>query len=184
MTYVDDDYARFIDAFDPQPVEADPWAGWRAVAVIAAVCAVALAVVGLGRTALDDVGIAGASPASADEFYDYCHSSPERKAWCEWQAYMADGRNRAWFAIEQHFPHNVEAARAVASCESNFEPTAYNRSSGASGVYQIVGKYHAAEFERVTGVPFYDGRFDPELNVRYAADLYRRAGWQPWVCRP
>ena len=143
--------------------------------------AVVWGLIGLSQTSVSDVAVAGASPSA---FVDYCHSSPERKAWCEWQAWMADGRNRAWFAIDQHFPHDPDAARTVADCESHFEPNAYNRSSGASGVYQLVGKYHAAEFERVTGVPFSDGRFDPDLNVKYAADLHRRSGWQPWSCRP
>lgn len=145
------------------------------------VCVVALALVGLASTGPGDAAIAGASSPS---YVDYCHSTPERKAWCDWQGWMADPRNRAWFAIDQHFPHDLHAARSVADCESNFEPTAYNSSSGASGVFQIMGKYHAAEFERVTGVPFHDGRFDPDLNVKYAADLHRRSGWQPWVCRP
>ena len=184
MTYVDDELARFIDAFDPQP-EADPWAGWRAVAVIAAVCAVALAVVGLALSGPGDMRVAGASPASAAAYHDYCHSSPERKAWCDWQGWMAEPRNQGWFAVSSHFGDNdrlLAQARRVVDCESRFEPRALNRSSGAAGLFQVMPQW-ASRYEQVTGVPYYDGRFDPQANARFARWLWQQSGtWSHWSC--
>lgn len=169
MTYVDDELARFHAAFDPQP-EADPWAGWRAVAVIAAVCAVALAVVGLGRTALDDVGIAGASPASADdEFY----------AW-----YSASPRNASYFHLRDEFGTGRVGDQAVrvAQCESELNPRAVSPTND-HGVMQLNARYHRAQFERVTGVAWSPNVYHASYNAAYAKWLWSQQGWGPWTCR-
>ena len=83
----------------------------------------------------------------------------------------------AYFPAEQ-----VAKACSVLACESEGNPNAYNP-SGASGLFQIMEKYHRSQFEAVTGRDW-SAVFEPAPNVQYAADLWRRKGWQPWVCKP
>ena len=78
----------------------------------------------------------------------------------------------------------VDQAIRVARCESELKPTARNPRSGAAGLFQLMRQYHAEAFQRLTGVSFDAGWSDPYLNSLYAADLYGRKGWQPWVCKP
>jgi hypothetical protein len=82
----------------------------------------------------------------------------------------------------------VGEAIRVATCESELHPGAVS-STNDHGVFQL----HAGSsgfpggwvetFEDVTGAPFYDGVYDPDLNSLFAAWLYDRSGWQPWACR-
>ena len=152
----------------------------RNLRTLAVVCAVALALVGLARSDLSDVRIAGASPQSFAAWYN---ASPENR-FHYW--YASDERNAGWYHVREHFGHGTlgDQAVRVAQCESELRPSALNRSSGASGLFQVMGRYHASRFEQVTGEPFYDGRFNPDANAQFAADLYRRQGWHPWVCKP
>lgn len=81
----------------------------------------------------------------------------------------------AWFG-----PELAPAALRVARCESRFDPSALNRSSGAAGVFQFLPstwrqpwnpRRHASPFVAID-------------NVRAARVLYRLQGWRPWVCKP
>jgi soluble lytic murein transglycosylase-like protein len=65
-------------------------------------------------------------------------------------------------------------------CESGGDPSASNP-SGASGLFQVMPSW-ADEYAAVTGVPYYDGRFDPGANIRFAAWLQAEGGWGHWVC--
>lgn len=65
-------------------------------------------------------------------------------------------------------------AIAVAWCESKFDPSAYNRSSGASGIFQILPYWHASRLRPG------ESWFDAETNVRIAYELWREQGWTPW----
>ena len=88
-------------------------------------------------------------------------------------------------------------AMNVATCESgdgenwgSVDPGA-SSSTNDHGLFQI----HAgspgfpggwvATFERVTGVPFWNGVYDAELNARFARWLYDDSGgsWRHWTCR-
>lgn len=87
--------------------------------------------------------------------------------------------------ISAHFPANqVDKACRVMMCESKGNPNALNGNPKyqAAGLFQII-KQWATRYGEVTGVPYYDGRFDPSANVRFAAWLWRAEGWGQWVCR-
>lgn len=75
----------------------------------------------------------------------------------------------------------VATACRILACESGGNPRAYNP-SGASGLFQIMPLW-AEDFGRVTGQPYYDGRFDPYANATFARWLWGESGWQPWSCR-
>lgn len=127
-------------------------------------------------------------PADASEGqqdFDSWYAQSHNAEWYHWQAWMnEDPRNRSWFAIRTHFGEGTLGDQAVhvAQCESELWPDAYNP-SGASGVFQVM-PVHAERFEQVTGAPYYDGRFDPDANTRYARHLYGEQGWGPWTCKP
>lgn len=150
-----------------------------ALARLAIVCAVALAVVGLARTALDDVAIAGASPQSFSAWYD---ASPENR-FHYW--YASDERNAGYYHIREHFGHGTlgDQAVRVSSCESELRPSALNRSSGASGLFQVMPQWRT-RYQQVTGLPYYDERFNPDANAAFARWLVNETGgWSHWVCR-
>src|SRR5215469_1608870 len=67
-------------------------------------------------------------------------------------------------------------ALRVAKCESNYNPYAVNRSSGASGLFQFLPSTWA-------GSPYHaQSVFDPSANAHAAAWLYQRSGPSQWVC--
>jgi soluble lytic murein transglycosylase-like protein len=67
-------------------------------------------------------------------------------------------------------------ALKVAKCESNYNPYAVNRSSGASGLFQFLPSTWAASPYRAQSV------FDPTANAHAAAWLYQRSGPSQWSC--
>jgi len=67
-------------------------------------------------------------------------------------------------------------ALKVAKCESNYNPYAVNRSSGASGLFQFLPSTWAASPYRAQSV------FDPTANAHAAAWLYQRSGPGQWSC--
>lgn len=60
-------------------------------------------------------------------------------------------------------------------CESGGDPRATNP-SGASGLFQVMPEW-SDEYPEVTGLPYYDGRFDPNANAMFAAWLVRNIDW-------
>jgi soluble lytic murein transglycosylase-like protein len=67
-------------------------------------------------------------------------------------------------------------ALRVAKCESNYNPYAVNRSSGAAGLFQFLPSTWAASPYHAQSV------FDPVANAHAAAWLYQRSGPGQWVC--
>jgi soluble lytic murein transglycosylase-like protein len=59
--------------------------------------------------------------------------------------------------------------------ESGGEPEADDPRSTASGLFQILGSLWAPHY----GVSTTD-LYDPETNVRLAADIWRQSGWWAW----
>lgn len=83
--------------------------------------------------------------------------------------------------IARYFPaEQVGKACAVVACESGYLPTAANPSSTARGLFQLMMSIHAPRFYARGWV--YDDWADPEKNTAIAAELWREAGWRPWVC--
>lgn len=78
----------------------------------------------------------------------------------------------------------VDIALRVARCESRMDPHALSDSGTYAGLFQI-GNFWAEDFLSVTGMPYYDGRFDALANAAFAAWLAYEApggGWQHWSC--
>jgi soluble lytic murein transglycosylase-like protein len=67
-------------------------------------------------------------------------------------------------------------ALRIAKCESNYNPYAVNRSSGASGLFQFLPSTWAASPYRAQSV------FDPTANAHAAAWLYQHSGPNQWSC--
>jgi len=68
-------------------------------------------------------------------------------------------------------------ALRVAKCESNYNPLAVNRYSGASGLFQFLPSTWAATPQHAQSV------FDAVANAQAAAWLYQRSGPGQWVCQ-
>ena len=72
-------------------------------------------------------------------------------------------------------------AYRVASCETGgtFNPLAYNRRSGASGLYQFLPSTWRSTPQAKAGLSV----FDPYANAAGAAWLYRTYGPSQWACK-
>lgn len=75
-------------------------------------------------------------------------------------------------------------ANRIVSRESNFEPSAQNKSSGALGLFQLMPS-HAAWIKKTFGYEWSEMK-DPDKNAKVARALSNEAykywgdGWQPW----
>jgi hypothetical protein len=63
----------------------------------------------------------------------------------------------------------IPTVMAIIRRESGGSPTAWNRSSNAQGLFQILACYY----------PGYR-LFDPVVNIQVALRMYKARGWQPW----
>jgi hypothetical protein len=79
--------------------------------------------------------------------------------------------------------HGADATQLlrVAYCESRYNPSAYNRSSGASGLFQFIATTWAANSVRAG----YAGAsvFDPVANANTAAWMFARQQAGQWSCK-
>ena len=73
-------------------------------------------------------------------------------------------------------PADWEWATAVAWCESNFDASAKNPTSTASGLFQVMRGWWSGEW---SSYPAFDP-FDPVENTRFAAWLLYNSGKQNW----
>ncbi|HLZ21060.1 MAG TPA: transglycosylase SLT domain-containing protein [Ktedonobacterales bacterium] len=82
--------------------------------------------------------------------------------------------------IRAVFGPNAGAALAIAACESSYNPGAYNRSSGASGVFQFLRSTWAT-----TSYAGYSP-FNAWANIHAAYQVFQRDGysWREWQCQP
>lgn len=68
-----------------------------------------------------------------------------------------------WADLINQYPWPADTAYNVMMCESGGNANAYNASSGATGLFQIL-----------------NGAFDPYENVALAFKMWQSRGWQPW----
>jgi len=82
--------------------------------------------------------------------------------------------------IQAVFGPYAGAALAVARCESGYNPSAYNASSGASGVFQFL--YSTWLTTNYAGY----SRFNAWANINAAHQVFVRDGysWREWQCQP
>lgn len=140
-----------------------------------------------------------ASQENRDYYHwsEWVHASPENEAYWRWKTEQ-DQRAQAQAmhvnsvddAIQKAFGDLgsgvVAQAHRVAQCESEKDPNALNGNPDyqAAGLFQVI-KQWATRYGQITGVPYYDGRFDPYANSRFARYLYDDGGgWQHWSCQP
>lgn len=82
-------------------------------------------------------------------------------------------------ALIAQYPWDASAATRVAQCESEMNPTAYNPASGASGLFQIVPRWHAWRLRSGESL------FNAGVNTRVAFEIWNETGdWRQWSCRP
>lgn len=77
----------------------------------------------------------------------------------------------AWFP-----PDQVDRALCIMKYESGGNPDAKNQVSSARGLFQILASLWAPHY----GIP-YDALYNPQLNVRLAADIWSHQGWTAWT---
>jgi hypothetical protein len=91
---------------------------------------------------------------------------------------LSRSENAIWLAA-QHWSVNYWWLRRVAVCESGLNPMAYNRSSGASGLFQFLPPTfwsHAGQIgERRT-------YWDPYAAANVAAYMFRIGQAHQWSC--
>ena len=76
-----------------------------------------------------------------------------------------------------HFPESqIPTALRIIACESGGNPLAKNKSSGASGLFQIM-PFWADHL----GIPR-DALFDPSVNTEVALYVWEVQGWNAWSC--
>lgn len=87
-------------------------------------------------------------------------------------------------AIQQYWGKYSACAERIVDRESNFQAGAVNRSSGATGLFQIMPS-HSSWIRSTYGYDFSEMK-DPYKNSRVAKGLSSKAygywgdGWQPW----
>lgn len=87
--------------------------------------------------------------------------------------------------IDENFGDQANNARKVMKCESGGRPDAVGDTSLTFYQDGILYGYSVGLFQirRLKGRPEKEQLLDPEFNIRYAADMQRAQGWQPWSCK-
>jgi hypothetical protein len=79
-----------------------------------------------------------------------------------------------WRPLVAAYPWNVDTALCLMAHESGGNPDAYNSSSGASGLMQVLSSWAS-----VFGYKSSD-LFDAAVNLKISAALYADGGWGHW----
>lgn len=99
----------------------------------------------------------------------------------------AEGKTYIASLVKKYFGTQSETALRVFNCESGLSPFNVNTKNAPglgidAGVAQINERWHKERFERMYGVPYEIGIYDPDLNLQYAKYLWDHSGPGPWVC--
>lgn len=87
-------------------------------------------------------------------------------------------------AIAEYWGHNAACAEKIVQRESNFQADAVNRSSGATGLFQLM-PLHSSWIKSDLGYDFSEMK-DPYKNSKAAKELSAKNysaygdGWAPW----
>ena len=92
---------------------------------------------------------------------------------------MSSSEAAIWSA-SQHWGVNYYWLRRVAVCESGLNPGAYNRSSGAAGLFQFMPATFWSHAGRIGEQRTY---WDPFAAANVAAYLFRIGQSGQWSCR-
>jgi soluble lytic murein transglycosylase-like protein len=104
-------------------------------------------------------------------------ATPARSAGTPFQRSGALDQIEVRKLIEQHFQgEEVNRAMRVAWCESGFNPSLVDPTTGATGLFPI----DPDTWRRLAGA---SDPTDPERNVRVAAMIVAERGWTYWACR-
>lgn len=88
-------------------------------------------------------------------------------------------QEQLWSLLEQHgltLEERIEAM-AIVRCESRYNQYAINKNKGGSldlGLWQLNEKYNPTVSR--------DCAFSVQCSTARAMEIYRKRGWQPWVC--
>ena len=82
-------------------------------------------------------------------------------------------------ALDRHWPAASRSwARSIVARESGGDPRAQNPRSSAAGCLQLLA-LHSGRFNKL-GYSWERDRYNADVNVLVALDLYREAGTSPW----
>lgn len=158
---------------------------WLATGVMLAIAGVGLfawLAMGMASSSNDDAGpgrpdVDLSVAADENERPTYLGGAPE-VATAEEGAALSQ-RELTETLREAGWPEQLEAkARAVAGCESGWNPTAIGH-VGERGLFQV-HPVHDWRFRWIFGEEA--DPFDPHQNAAVALDIWARFGWDPWSC--
>lgn len=81
----------------------------------------------------------------------------------------------------QKYGVNADRANRIAQCESGYNPSAFNPSSAASGVFQQLQRYwpdRANQYGRAEA-----SVFDAEANIDVSMQMLSKGMWSHWSCK-
>ena len=108
------------------------------------------------------------------EFYPTFESPPPHRAH---RAVVSGGVEQWRGLVSRHFDAgDVDRALCLMGYESSGDPTAENSRSTATGLFQIMHSIWGPHF----GVEERSGWFDPETNIKAAAEIKQMQGWGAW----
>jgi hypothetical protein len=87
--------------------------------------------------------------------------------------------------IQDVFYYHAEEACDISYCESRWEWWAYNRSSGATGYFQVLPYWHQSKADYLYSIGYLDNNdlMDPVTNTIVAAVISGwGVDWDAWVC--
>ena len=82
--------------------------------------------------------------------------------------------------IRKTFPEDPHTAIAIAKCESNFNPNAYNPNNYDGSVDRGIMQLNSVHDTKMQSLGL--DPWNPEDNLKFARILYDESGWIPWVC--
>jgi hypothetical protein len=97
------------------------------------------------------------------------------------EAHAASSNASVPAMIDQVFGPYAPGALNVAECESGLNPSAYNPTSGAAGLFQIL---YPSTWDTTSEAGM--SPYDPMANIEAAHEIFVRDGysWREWVCQP